>query len=149
MILWRISEHPELDGAGGLRTSARWHTLGRRIVYCAPNPATALVEILVHMEVDIGDIPDPLQYLEIEAPDTISTQTVDGKILGRNWQRNEAATRRAGDEWLSLGETVLLRVPSVIVPQTWNILINPAHPQSRHIKVAQIHRHSIDPRLLR
>ena len=98
MILWRISDHPELDGAGGLRVPARWHTLGRRIVYCAPNPAAALVEVLVHIEIDADDLPDPLQYLEIEVPDTISTKTVDVDGLGRNWQKNEAATRRAGDE---------------------------------------------------
>jgi len=148
VTVWRISEHLELDGAGGLRVSARWHTRGRRIVYCAPNPATALVEALVHMELDAGEVPDPLQYLEIEVPDTISTHTVAMETLGRNWQRNEAATRRAGDEWLHSGHTVLLQVPSVIVPQTWNTLINPQHPESAQIKVIQIHRHHIDPRLL-
>ena len=149
MILWRISDRPELDGAGGLRVPARWHTLGRRIVYCAPNPAAALVEVLVHIEIDADDLPDPLQYLEIEVPDTISTKTVDVDGLGRNWQKNEAATRRAGDEWLRSGRTALLRVPSAIVPATWNVLINPQHPESAQVRVIHVHRHSIDPRLVR
>ena len=149
MILWRISDHRSLDGAGGLRAPARWHTAGRRIVYCAPDPATALAEILVHLELDAFDLPDPLQYLEIEAPDTISKKAVDVDALGKNWQTNEAATRRAGDEWLRSERTVLLRVPSVIVPATWNYLLNPQHPESAQIRVIRVHRHSIDRRLAR
>ena len=68
MTLWRISGHRRLDGAGGLLAAGRWHTQGSRIVYCSPNPATALVEVLVHLEVEVSDLPDRLQYLEIEAP---------------------------------------------------------------------------------
>lgn len=149
MTLWRISDHSELDGTGGLRASGRWHTAGRRIVYCAPNPATALVEVLVHIEIDAAELPDPLQYLEIEAPDRISTQTVQSDALGRHWENNPIATRRVGDEWISSGTTALLRVPSIVVPATWNILINPQHPESAAVSVVRIHRHSIDERLLR
>lgn len=138
-----------MDGAGGLRPSARWHTAGRPIVYCAPNPATALVEVLVHIELDVNELPDPLQYLEIEAPDTITTETIDVHTLGRNWQRNQAATRRAGDEWLHAGRTALLRVPSVIVPETWTYLVNPMHRDGGQVRVAHVHKHSIDPRLVR
>jgi hypothetical protein len=42
----------------------------------------------------------------------------------------------------------LLRVPSVIVPMTWNVLINPGHPDSRKIRIVRTHEHGIDPRLL-
>jgi RES domain-containing protein len=118
-------------------------------VYCAPNPATALLEVLVHIELDAGELPDPLQYIEIEAPETISTKTVDIDSLGGNWHGHETATRRAGDEWLHSGHTALFRVPSVVVSATWNTLINPQHPESAQVTVIQIYRHSIDPRLVR
>lgn len=118
-------------------------------MYCAPNPATALVEILVHIEVDADDLPDPLQYLEIEAPDSVPLETLEAGALGRKWQTNSEATRRAGDEWLYSRRTALLRVPSVTVPATWNVLINPQHPDSGQIRVAHVHHHGIDPRLLR
>ena len=149
MTLWRISDHPELDGAEGLLASGRWHTRGSRVVYCAPNPATSLVEVLVHIEIDSGDLPDPLRYLEIEAPDDISRETVNVDGLGRNWQANVEATRTAGDEWLRSGRTALFRVPSAIVPATWNVLIHPEHRQSTRIRTIRIHRHAIDPRLVR
>ena len=51
MIVWRFSQHDSLDGRGGLLASARWHTRGKEILHCAPNPATAVLEILVHNQV--------------------------------------------------------------------------------------------------
>jgi RES domain-containing protein len=119
-----------------------------RIVYCAPNPATALVEVLVHVEIEAGDLPEPLQYLEIDAPDTISTETQAVDALGRNWRENQITTRHVGDQWLHAGSTAVLRVPSAIVPTTWNVLVNPRHTESARIRVVRVHRHAIDPRLL-
>lgn len=57
MFLWRISNHLSLAGKGGSRASGRWHTRGRRVVYCAENAAAALLEILVHFEIEIRDLP--------------------------------------------------------------------------------------------
>lgn len=85
MTLWRISDHLELNGAGGLWCSGRWHTQGKRVVYCALNPATCLLEILVHMELGPADVPEPLTYLEIEAPDTLAAHTVETASLGTGW----------------------------------------------------------------
>jgi RES domain-containing protein len=98
MTLWRVSNHVSLDGTGGLRASGRWHHRGKRIVYCAPNPATALLEILVHAEIDIQDIPVTIRYLEIEAPDSIALESLDISA-GAGWQPEKS--RRVGDEWLS------------------------------------------------
>ena len=149
MILWRISNHPALDGGGGLRAPGRWHTRGRRIVYCAPNPATALLEVLVHAEIDMEDIPVAFRYLEIDVPDSIPAEAMDPAALPSNWRTNLEATRQAGDEWLHSGRTALLRVPSAIVPLTWNILINPRHPDSARIRILHVHEQGIDPRLVR
>ena len=145
MTLWRISRHPELDGAGGLRASARWHTQGRPIIYCAPNPATALLEVLVHAKIDLEDVPVTFRYLEIEAADSLAFEDV---VIGKTWRTDLEATRRAGDRWLQSALTPLLRVPSVIVPATWNVLINPRHPASGKVRVIQTHSHGLDLRLL-
>ena len=148
MILWRISNHENLDGNGGLRASGRWHTRGRRIVYCAPNPATALLEVLVHTEIDPAEMPVNYRYLEIKVPDTLAIETLDIGRLPQGWRSDPPASRSAGDEWLRSGRTSLLRVPSVIVPMTWNVLINPGHPDSRQIRILRAYDHRIDPRLL-
>ena len=86
VTLWRISSHASLDGAGGLRAPGRWHTRGRRIVYCAPNPATALLEVLVHAEIDLQEIPAKLSYLEIEAPDSLAIESIDLTAFGQDWK---------------------------------------------------------------
>jgi RES domain-containing protein len=107
-----------------------------------------LLEILVHAEIDVEDIPVSFRYLEIEAPDSISIDTVNVEDLPGNWRSTPEATRRTGDEWLHSGRAALLRVPSVIVPMTWNVLVNPRHPESTQIRVIHVYEHGIDPRLL-
>lgn len=128
-----------------MRAPGRWHTRGYRIVYCAPNPATALLEILVHAEIDIQDIPVQLTYLEIEAPDSLAIENAEVKPLADGWE----TTQPVGNEWLRALRTPLLRVPSVIVPATWNLLLNPKHPDSKRVRIAQVHEHPIDMRLAR
>lgn len=147
MTLWRASNHATLDGAGGLRASGRWHNRGKRIVYCAPNPATALLEILVHAEIDVQDIPVSMRYLEIEAPDSIAVESMDPSTPASAWQKEKS--RGIGDEWLNSKRTALLRVPSVIMPATWNVLINPGHPECRQIRIVRTHRQAFDRRLMR
>ena len=149
MTLWRITEHATLDGGGGLSYSARWHTAGRRIVYCAPNPATALLEVLVHTEIRVENLPVNFRYLEIEAPDSLAIEDVDTGGPGQSWRNDLPLTRSAGDQWLQSGRSALLRVPSVIVPATWNVLINPRHPESGQIRIIRTYGHGFDTRLLR
>ena len=148
MTLWRISNHATLDGAGGLRAAGRWHTRGARIVYCAQNPASALLEILVHAEIAIEDIPVAFRWLEIDAPDSVAVETVDPGLLGPAWRSQPAATRRLGDHWLAASRSALLRVPSAIVPETWNVLINPLHPGAARIRVVRVHQQTVDRRLV-
>jgi len=149
VTVWRVSNHVTLDGGGGLRASHRWHTRGRRIVYSAPNPATSLLEILVHNEVDVQDLPRKYQFLEIDIPDSVSVETLDLSSLPPNWKSNDEVTRQSGDAWLESMRTALLRVPCVIVPETWNILMNPRHRDSSLASIRQVHQHVLDPRLLK
>jgi len=149
VILWRISDHTTLGGGGGLSLSGRWHSAGQRIVYCAPNPATALLEVLVHTEIEIDDVPVNFRYLEIEAPDALAAEDLDLSALAQSWRTDLPATRRAGDQWLESSRTALLRVPSVIVPATMNVLINPRHPDSAQIRVIRTLSHGLDRRLFR
>lgn len=148
MVLWRISNHLSLAGDGGLRASARWHTRGRRVVYCAENPAAALLEILVHFEIEIRDLPVRYRLLKIEVPEDIRIERVSLHDVPDDWPENTEVTRTLGDAWLATGSTPLLSVPSAIVPETMNVLLNPAHPDATRIIIVQTSEHVIDPRLL-
>lgn len=149
MIIWRISNHSSLDGDGGLRASGRWHSRGRRIVYCAPDPATALLEILVHAEIDIEDLPVSYRYLKIGLPDTLTRTRIAVDALPGDWFRDEAATRMMGDAWIGARTEPVCEVPSALVPETWNLLINPAHLDAGQIAIVDEIEHGLDARLLR
>ena len=149
MFLWRISSHLSLAGDGALRAAGRWHTRGRRVVYCAQSPAAALLEILVHFEIDIQDLPVRYRLLKIEAPDDVQVGRVSVDQLPADWPQKTEVTREVGDAWLTSGSAALLNVPSAIVPETFNVLLNPAHQDAKRIVVVQSGEHVIDPRLLK
>ncbi len=149
MFLWRISNPPSLTGDGALRTPGRWHTRGRRVVYCAQNPAAALLEILVHFEIDIQDLPLRYRLLKIEAPDDLHVDRVSVDQLPADWPDRTEVTRALGDGWLVRGSSALLSVPSAIVPETFNVLLNPAHQDAKRVDIVETGEHAIDPRLLK
>jgi RES domain-containing protein len=145
VTLWRISQHADLSGAGGLYASGRWHTRGQPVVYLADHPASCLLEMLVQ-GARLDDLPEAYQWLHVDAPDA-GVAEVEG--LPYQWRDDPAATRRHGDAWLRARATVLLRVPSVIVPASSNYLLNPAHPDAWRCQVTSIVRFPLDPRLHR
>ena len=149
MLLWRISNYATLDGRGGLLASARWHTQGQPIVYLAETPAGALVEILVHLELDTAALPKTYKLLKAEAPDGLPWRTVSQAELLANWILDLNATRTVGDEWLASRTTSLLRVPSTLLPETYNLLLNPVHPDASRVRVLWHREYPWDPRLLK
>src|SRR5712691_10373404 len=98
----------------------RWHTRGRRVAYCAQSPAAALLEILVHFEIDIQDLPVRYRLLKIVAPDDLHVERVSVDDLPADWPERTQVTRALGDRWLTNGSAALLTVPSAIVPETFN-----------------------------
>ena len=143
MRLWRISEFAELSGEGAKTFPGRWNEGGVPIVYCSDHPSTSLLEILVH--VDREDLPRSYQLLEIFVPDGIGFFEFD---LPHNWQSLYETTRQIGTKFLTDLQHPLMRIPSIIMPQAFNFLINPAHPQAAAITIGQTWRYPFDSRLL-
>jgi len=148
MIVWRFSRHDSLDGRGGLLASARWHTRGKEILYCAPNPATAVLEILVHSQVHDPAALTRHRFIKVEIPDQVSRQTVDEAQLPTDWSRRIAVTRAWGDRWLREGPTALLIVRCVLVPETYNVIVNPRHGDASSIKPLGVMPYPLDSRLM-
>ncbi len=146
--LWRISDFSELNGEGGLLYSARWHTAGHPIVYLAESAAGALLEALVHLELEDKDLPRPYNLLKVSVPENIQIEQLQ-LPEGDSWKDDESRTRAIGDEWLRSGRTALAQVPSAIMPDTKNYLLNPEHADASRIQVAGITKAEFDSRLLR
>jgi RES domain-containing protein len=147
MRLWRISNFANLSGEGGLLASGRWHSRGRRIVYLSDHPASALLEVLVHLEVDVDDLPVSYQLLAVDCPDDLRLETIAMDALPPDWRTRIVATRQLGNRWLNAGATALLRVPSAIVPHASNWLLNPGHGDAGKAVIAQTIRTPFDARL--
>ena len=92
MRLWRISNHAGLAGDGGLYASGRWHSRERRVVYLADHPASALVEVMVHLEIDAEDLPAYYQLLGVEVPDEMTATSVAENGLPDDWRQQTAAS---------------------------------------------------------
>jgi len=149
VTLWRISNYADLNGLGGLHASARWHSRGRPIVYLASTPSAALLEVIVHLELRDGNYPDSFQLLKAEAPDAVSRTQLPESEFAPEWSQDFRITRAAGDNWLKSAASALLEVPSVIVPETSNWLLNPLHPDAARLSVVWHRRFPYDGRLFR
>ena len=148
VILWRISNYATLDGLGGMYVAGRWHSKGRPVLYCSEDPSTALLETLVHLEIDAEDRPERFQVLKIESSEPVSIEQAE---IGKadDWFEDVVWTRRTGDAWLSSARTLLLQVPSVLVPERRNYVVNPLHPEIQKLSITARYSHPFDPRFFR
>lgn len=146
MDLWRISIFPTLDGEGGRLAAGRWNSIGFPVVYLAASAAGAMLEVLVHLQIDEDEIPTDFTLLHVRVPKGIRVSTLR-LPSNDHWRNDVLATRAIGDAWLTAGTSALARVPSAISPRTNNFLLNPSHPDSKRIQIVEIERALWDPRL--
>jgi RES domain-containing protein len=148
--LWRISNYIDLSGEGARSASARWHTEGRLVVYLAESPASALLERIVHLtdKYEDGDLPVIYQLLKVSVPEEYASKSLNA-LAPMDWRERTEFTRSIGDTWLESRETPLARVPSAIVPHTWNYLLNPEHPEAKQLQIVESTKERFDNRLFR
>jgi len=144
MVLWRISRHRDLSGTGGLRAGGRWHLAGQPVVYLSENPAAALLEVCVHTAAN--DVPPEFTLLKVVGPE-VEVALIEEASLPQSWQSRFDITRRLGTDWLQRRETILLKLPSAIVPHTWNFLFNQQHPDAGRFAIAEALRYPFDSRI--
>src|SRR5271157_4891396 len=145
MLLWRISRHRNLSGAGGLHAPGRWHERGLRVVYLADTPAGALLEACVHTSA--GDVPPKYTLLAVFVAQEVSTEIVELSKLPSDWADALEASREIGSAWLRSHRSPLLRVPSALVPATFNYLLNPLHADAGRIRIKSVYEYPFDLRI--
>ncbi len=144
MVLWRISKHLELDGRGGISFAGRWHHAGTPVVYVAESPAGALIETCVHTSAN--DIPPSCTMLKVFGPD-LPIDEIELAMLDPAWFERAEITRELGSEWLRRRSAALLRVPSALVPETVNYLLNPLHTDAALFQIEKSFLFPFDTRL--
>jgi len=151
MVVWRIcsSRHTAFDGEGARIHGGRWNRAGSAVVYTSESLSLAAMELLVHLDPRL--LPSDLVCISAELPRDVKIQLVDAADLPANWRDYPAAEelKDVGSRWLSSGESAVLSVPSAVIPQERNYLLNPAHPGFRRIKASKPVPFRLDARLLR
>jgi RES domain-containing protein len=133
-------------GEGAVRHGGRWNSRGRAVVYTSEHKSLAALEALAHV-----DPARPLHYvaIKIEFAETL-LERLPADRLPADWQRLpfSEATRNIGDAWLVEARSAVLAVPSVLIPEELNYLLNPAHPDFPKIAIGDATDFTFDPRLL-
>ena len=139
----------DLSGGGAKKTGGRWNREGNPLVYASSSIALACLETVVHM----GSPTLPLnRYLvRIDIPDAVwaARQCIDFDTAPVGWDAlpEGRVSLNFGDVWLKEQRSAVLMVPSVIVPEEQNVLINPAHPDAPRIKATKLRKWLYDSRL--
>lgn len=149
--IWRISNHKHTDtafsGEGSRRVGGRWNSRGRSVVYTSATLSLAALEYFVHMEVE--DAENMLVSIQVDISEDVQIETLDLTQLPSNWRNIPAPTVLAtiGDEWFDLGTATLLVVPSAIIPQENNYLLNPLHNDFAKMQIYLPEPFGFDPRM--
>lgn len=152
MDVYRISkrEYAAPDGMGGLLYAGRWHKAGYRVVYAAHSRSLAALEYLVHLNAASIMLND-FVITTLFIPNQIVIEELDRGLLPDDWANisHYGITQKLGTGFLKKAEHLVLRVPSAIVPDECNYIINPAHPQMAMCKVKRVDEFRFDSRLLK
>ena len=149
MILYRISYTKyanDLTGEGARLNGGRWNHVMTPCVYTAESRALALLEYTVNASIDT--IPRALALTAIEVPDSSIEICTEARLPG-DWKNEPvpASTRDFGTSWLKTAEKLLLKIPSTVIPEEYNYLINPLHPASKDCKIVGIRDFVYDVRI--
>jgi RES domain-containing protein len=146
--LWRIAAETrtcpaqDLSGAGAARHPGRWNDEGQAVVYAATTLALAVLETAAH--IDDAGLPLNRFVIGIEVPTEVweMRETLDVDRPPPAWSSIPAgrASVTAGAAWLASLRSPILLVPSVIVPEEFIALINPAHAASAGIAAQVVRR---------
>ncbi len=139
----------DLSGEGARIHGARWNRKGTPVVYTAESRSLAALECLVH--VSLPDLPRGLRIVSIGIPGKITPKEIAPGDLPKGWRLDPAPFSVAdfGSRWAASMESLLLRVPSVVVPHEYNILINPLHPDIKSVSIIEEEDFVYDERIFR
>jgi RES domain-containing protein len=150
MIVFRLSKSKfanDLSGKGAEKSGGRWNSKGTSLVYTSASRALCTTEIAVHTP--LGNLPLDYKLISIEIPDEVNIMELSYEDLPPDWKSipHTHITQEIGDKFVSEGIFAVFKVPSVVVQDEFNYLINPAHPDSRKITIKTIEPFNFDERL--
>jgi RES domain-containing protein len=153
LILWRLVKQKHVatafSGEGAAWFGGRWNPIGLPVVYLSETLSLAALEFLVHLTLEDRRL--LFAAISVEVPEGVAFETLEPAALPTNW-RDESVpeeTQKIGADWAAKKQSVLLQVPSVVIPNEHNYLANPHHPDCSRLIIQPPQPFSFDPRLAR
>jgi len=153
---WRIGvETPaykadDTSGTGAKITGGRWNRAGTALVYTSSTRALACLETIVHFKTQ--SLPLNRYLVRFDIPDSIweERETLCQDVIDVGWDALPAGftSLDIGDTWAKQNRSCILEVPSVIIPEELNVLINPTHPHAKDIKAKVVRKWLYDTRFM-
>jgi RES domain-containing protein len=145
--LYRISsaEYPVNSGTGAALYGGRWNRIGTPVIYAAQSASLAALEVLVHYSI----LPSNHVLTQVEVPEPLVILRIEESQLPIGWDAISYATETQdlGEQWVRERDSVILSVPSSIIPGERNFLINPAHAAFSELRFQPPRPFRFDPRL--
>jgi len=138
----------DLSGKEAERSGGRWNSKGVPMVYTCASRALCTVEIAVRTP--LNNIPTDYELVTIILPDH-SIIELEISRLGPDWKSfpHSDSTQKLGDEFVSNGWYLVMKVPSAIVQDEFNYLVNPNHGDFKKINIVSIEPFNLDNRLFK
>lgn len=151
MELYRIAQEKyadDLSGNGARLFGGRWNSEGTYALYTSGTRALALLETLAHTPAKLIEA-KPYILMTLYIPGTALIQEIEFKKLPAGWNNAEInlVTQKAGDLFLQARKNLVLAVPSVLIPEEFNYVLNPLHADFKKIKVVNRRRIHFDKRI--
>jgi len=150
MIVYRLAKEKrkgDLSGTGAELHGARWNNKGNKMLYTSDSPALAMAEVAVHLP--FAFLPKDYFLISIKLP-KLKFFEIDMSVLkGTNWNSHPPSnlTQDLGDNFLKTNNFLICKVPSVVVPDSFNFLINPLHKDFKKVKIVKLAPFVFDARL--
>lgn len=149
MEVYRINNKKysaDISGKGAFLHGGRWNDEETYMLYCASHRSLAMLESLVHITQGNSF---SWCLLSIELPISIDKiATLEAKHLSPNWINDEDETRYYGENFIKANKELALFVPSAVVQEEYNVIINPKHTLFKKIKITENKPINIDKRLI-
>ena len=138
MIVFRLAKlkfSQDLSGKGAELAGGRWNSKGTPLVYTSESRALCTTEIAVHTP--LGIIPDDYYLITIQLPKTLTLEEIKTESLPDDWKTfpHSNATQKIGDQFVRETKSLILKVPSAVVPGDFNYLLNPIHKDFNSVKI--------------
>jgi RES domain-containing protein len=151
MRVWRIIPKLHLsqafDGEGARRFGGRWNGLGTRVVYASATLSLAALEFFVNLDRDTE--PDQLVAVSADIPDDTRIGYIEVSDLPKNWRSYPVPEelQDLGTAWVASASAAVLVIPSAVIPEERNYLLNPAHPDFKRFRLNKPEAFHFDPRM--